>query len=147
MRYPCSGFTLAEILPAALVLVTCLLAGFRFLHLSLASHERSGDFAISQAAFERVREAWSAGQGTVAITVLKDGGQWEVYEFPDLSWLPLAGSDDHGDSSTILWKRTVREEVKRSFRLWDVEKRASGALGWQWWTAFMEWKRPDGKPH
>ncbi len=145
-RHARSGFTLAEILPATMVVGICALAGFRFLHLSLTSHERSGDFPISHTAFEHVRESWKAGQGTVAATVLEDDGQWEVYEFPDLSWLPLSGIADSGGSSTILWKRTIRQKTDRSYLIWDVARRTAGLPDWQWWTAFMEWEDPNEKP-
>mgnify|MGYP000220300685 CR=1 FL=1 len=137
---------MAEILPATLTLVICLLAGFRFLHMSLAAHERSGDFQISHAAFENVRESWKAGQGTVAATVLEDDGQWEVYEFPDLSWLPLSGIADPGDASTILWKRTLRPGRERTYLLWDVERRTAGGREWEWWSAFIEWEDPYETP-
>jgi prepilin-type N-terminal cleavage/methylation domain-containing protein len=115
-----NGFTLPEVLPAILILVICLLAGFRFLHLSLRAEERSEDFSLARSAFKEVWKSWREGQGRAAITVLKDGGRWEVYEFPDLSWLPAGGMK---------------------------EKQTAKAPDWIWWGAFMEWDDQDEKPN
>jgi prepilin-type N-terminal cleavage/methylation domain-containing protein len=142
-----NGFTLPEVLPAILILVICLLAGFRFLHLSLRAEERSEDFSLARSAFKEVWKSWREGQGRAAITVLKDGGRWEVYEFPDLSWLPAGGMKAVGDSPEILWKRSLRTGGDRGLQLWDVEKQTAKAPDWIWWGAFMEWDDQDEKPN
>lgn len=145
MRHANGGFTLAELLPAGLIMITALLAGLRFLQLSLIAHEGTGEFHLAQAAFERVRESWMTGQGMVAVTIRKDNTHWEVYEFPDLSWLPLSGFEESGDSSAILWRRTVRPNPDQSYRLWDVENRPAGQHDWKWWSAFLEWENQDAE--
>ena len=121
-----------EILPAVLLLLAFLLAGYRLLWLSHDLESATEGMTLRQSAFEAVWAQWIAHGGVVALAAIADDGGWKVHDFPDEAWLPSV----EPSFGSLIWRRRLVEAIQgRSY--WEIELKNADDGKWHWWARVL----------